>query len=104
MLSPSEPVRIIKQPSPISAMEGSCISLKCMAKGFPKPLYQWFKDGYDELDTGVDKELMFKDLSLEDAGEYYCKVSNDVSSEFTDIVTVDVIPQGMFNICSVRSQ
>lgn len=98
LLSPSEPVRIIKQPSSISALEGSCISLKCMAKGFPKPTYQWFKDEDDELDTGVDKELMFKDLSLEDVGEYYCKVSNDVSSECTEVVTIDVVPQGMFNM------
>eukprot|EP00794_Sanderia_malayensis_P009826 gene9825-10834_t len=90
LLKEEEPVRIVKQPVSICIEVGRRASLKCLAKGFPQPNYQWIKDGCDELETGIDKELIFKEITLDDAGEYTCRVSNPISSECTIPVIVEV--------------
>ena len=90
-----EPVKITKQPDSISVVEGNCANLSCGAKGFPKPSYQWMKVGYGEIETGFEKNLTLENISIEDAGNYYCQVTNDMSSVSTNIISVQVISPGM---------
>ena len=95
----TEAVIITRQPISVSEHEGGSIRLRCSAKGFPLPTYQWIKLDEGELDTGVDKELILENVTPEDSGRYVCRVANDVNAVNSDIVTVRIIPNGNSLLC-----
>ena len=82
------------QPESASVLEGDNFVLTCGAKGFPKPSFQWFKVGYGEVETGIEKDLHFECIGLEDFGSYYCQVSNEVNIISSNTVNIQVIPSG----------
>ena len=56
--------------------------LECVASGIPRPEVRWFKDGepLDESDVFSlqmsDGSLSIRAATLDDAGDYVCKVEN----------------------------
>ena len=86
-----EPVKITKQPESVVAQCGERVKLKCVAKGFPRPTYQWYRDE-EELDEGFSNELIINSVSQDHEGEYYCKSTNKIGSEYTNKVTLQVTP------------
>ncbi|XP_065059828.1 mucosa-associated lymphoid tissue lymphoma translocation protein 1-like isoform X2 [Rhopilema esculentum] len=93
LLKQNEAVKITRQPTSVSEHEGGSIRLRCNAKGFPLPTYQWIKLDEGELDTGIDKELILENVTPEDSGKYVCRVANDVNAVNSDIATVRIIPK-----------
>ena len=87
----AEPVFITEHPRSVQLQCGQGLVLKCEATGFPRPRYQWFKDGI-ELPDQLANEISLKNVSREDSGVYYCVVTNPVGSEYTQYAEVQVIP------------
>lgn len=77
-----------------TAKLGHTVRLPCPVEGDPPPLVLWVKDGRN-VNTGwsrykvLRKSLKIKEVELEDAGEYICRVTNGFGSlalNFTLIV------------------
>ncbi|UYV61776.1 NEO1, partial [Cordylochernes scorpioides] len=75
--------QVIANPKDTVALEGSNLTLDCVANGFPQPNIIWLKDG-----TSID-------MSLEkDSGTYMCRAENHEDSvDNIAVVTVQVPPQ-----------
>lgn len=91
IVKPHEPVTITKQPSPVIVQESQDTCISCEATGFPRPRYQWYK--YQNPLTGkCTPVLKFKDVTIDASGDYYCKITNPIGSEYTEVVNVQVTP------------
>ena len=87
----TEEVQITEQPKSQPVRVGSTVTLRCKATGYPAPQYQWVKDG-TELPDGIDEELTFDPVTLEDSGKYVCIVSNRINAEKSNKVELQVLP------------
>ena len=87
----TEYVQITEQPQSQPVRVGSTVTLRCKATGYPAPQYQWVKDG-TELPDGIDEELTFDPVTLQDSGKYVCIVSNRINAEKTNKVELQVLP------------
>ena len=87
----TEDVQITEQPQSQPVRVGSTVTLRCKATGYPAPQYQWVKDG-TELPDGIDEELTFDPVTLQDSGKYVCIVSNRINAEKTNKVELQVLP------------
>lgn len=75
------------------ALEGESVKLKCKVSGKPKPTIKWYKDGNEiPMDTrvkatfdGANCELHISDLTLDDIGNYKCKVENDFGTVYKTV-------------------
>ena len=83
-----------KSPPNFTALEGKNISLPCYAKGFPKPVVTWFKNG-EEVDSGTYNAdtglLTFHNIQFADRGLYKCEARNFLGF---DSATVEIIVHG----------
>ncbi|KAI4892791.1 hypothetical protein NFI96_028928 [Prochilodus magdalenae] len=70
------------------------LTLSCLAKGFPEPTTQWFKDGQVlEVPPAAGSLLQVERVSLSDTGRYTCVVSNSAGQDKRDFhITVQVPP------------
>ncbi|KAG9270615.1 hemicentin-2-like [Astyanax mexicanus] len=70
------------------------LTLSCLAKGFPEPTIQWFKDGQIlDISSAADHLLQIEKVSLSDQGRYTCVVSNSAGEDKRDFhITVQVPP------------
>ena len=87
----AEEVQITEQPRSQPVRAGATVTLRCKATGYPTPEYKWIKDGM-ELPDGVEEELTFDCVTLEDSGRYKCIVSNRMNAEKSNIVELQVLP------------
>lgn len=87
----TEEVQITEQPKSQPVRVGSTVTLRCKATGYPAPQYQWVKDGI-ELPDGIDEELTFDPVTLQDSGKYVCIVSNRINAEKSNKVELQVLP------------
>ncbi|KAH0631670.1 hypothetical protein JD844_006120 [Phrynosoma platyrhinos] len=80
---PDEP---ILEPSEQVYLEGSTLNLSCSANSYPNPKYSWFFDG--DLLPRENTSQLIQSLSLGDAGNYTCKLTNDMTSlvNYTSLV------------------
>ncbi|MCK5792437.1 MAG: immunoglobulin domain-containing protein [Ketobacter sp.] len=86
-LDVQSPVIINTQPTPQSTYEGGSIALNVVASGDPAPSVEWYFNG--EI-VGSGNTLTLNNVSAQQAGEYQCLVSNDISSSYCDPVTVSI--------------
>ncbi|XP_029194147.2 mucosa-associated lymphoid tissue lymphoma translocation protein 1 homolog isoform X1 [Acropora millepora] len=97
-----EEVEITEQPKSQPVRAGGSITLRCKAKGFPKPQYQWYKD--DQLmQDGVDMELTIDHAEMKDSGMYKCIVSNQTETVKSNCVEVQVLPFAQNGLDAQRS-
>ena len=74
---------ILQSPAEMTEVEkGSSIRLGCIASGFPRPLFAWYKDG-GRLSTAHSRytieengTLVITNAQLGDSGHYRCSASN----------------------------
>ncbi|XP_076350073.1 cell adhesion molecule Dscam1-like isoform X2 [Tachypleus tridentatus] len=93
----SQAPRLLHFSKNIRSPEDSTAILLCLAHGFPKPRYAWyFSDNgrMTVLNKGqridqMDGTLVIRHVTREDAGTYFCMVSNDVGQERGE-VTLDI--------------
>ncbi len=76
------PPSITAQPQSTDAAVGERVSFAVAATGTPPLNIQWQKDGID-LPGATSAEFVISSISLEDAGQYRARVSNDVSEVFS---------------------
>jgi len=84
-----EPVSIIEHPISTPVLSGGRVELKCRARGFPSPQYQWLRNG-EEIPHGCDSTLVISNAQSTDAGKYSCIVSNHLNAEKSNCVEVQV--------------
>lgn len=89
-------MEITEQPKSQPVRAGGNIILTCKAKGYPKPQYQWYKDG-ELIQDGIDMELTIDHAKMEDSGTYKCIVSNQTDTVKSNPVEVQVLPFGEYN-------
>lgn len=68
ILNPSEP-------ADRGVVEGGSTTLRVVASAFPLPAYQWFKDDTEILGAS-SSTLALADMSADQAGNYFCRVTN----------------------------
>ncbi|KAJ3604124.1 hypothetical protein NHX12_028865 [Muraenolepis orangiensis] len=75
------------------------LSLSCLAKGFPEPKTQWFRDGQllhgnvQEGSHGNSHVLRIENTTLSHEGQYTCVVTNTAGEDKRDFhVTIQVPP------------
>lgn len=96
---------ILHSPTHSEVEKGSTIRLNCVANGFPKPTFAWYKDG-GRLSTAHSRykieengTLVITNAQLGDSGHYRCSASNylgRVSSAAKVKVNLDIpdaVPQ-----------
>ena len=73
---------ILQSPTQTEVEKGSTIRLECVASGFPRPLFAWYKDG-GRLSTAHSRykieengTLVITNAQLGDSGHYRCSASN----------------------------
>lgn len=84
-----EPPRFVKAPQPVEGLKGKDVSLYCEMSGTVPFQITWFKDKkplmesrkYKMLSEGSSATLHIIGIESSDAGEYECKVSNNVGSD-----------------------
>ncbi|KAK2567935.1 Mucosa-associated lymphoid tissue lymphoma translocation protein 1-like protein [Acropora cervicornis] len=70
--------------------------------GFPKPQYQWYKDG-QVIQDGIDMELNIDHAEMKDSGMYKCIVSNQTHTVKSNPVEVQVLPFAQNGLDAQRS-
>lgn len=88
IISVFEKVAIIKQPQDASAFEDESVTLSVNATGNPGPTVDWYFNG--TMIKSDSASLTLSPLSLAQAGEYQCQVTNSVNTEACNSVTVSV--------------
>ena len=88
-------MEITEQPKSQPVRAGGSIILRCRAKGFPKPQYQWYKDN-QLIQDGIDMELTIGHAEMKDSGTYKCIVSNQTETVKSNPVEVQVLPFGEY--------
>ncbi|XP_042294753.1 carcinoembryonic antigen-related cell adhesion molecule 5 [Sceloporus undulatus] len=72
------PDKPIIEPSEQVYLEHSTLNLSCSASSFPYANYSWYYNG--DLDTVQNESrYVIRSLTMGDAGNYTCKVANDVT-------------------------
>ena len=74
--------------SPVDAVTGDSLTLKCSARGYPPPEIRWYKDSKLVHDN---TSLQFSSLKQADTGLYTCNASNIAGS---DTRVVEVLVRG----------
>ncbi len=86
----TEPPEITQQPQSKSTCEGNDVTLTVLADN--ADTYQWFKND-TAIDNGTSANLVLNSVTLNDAGNYYCKVSNQNGTVVSDTAVLTVIPE-----------
>ncbi|KAJ9598493.1 hypothetical protein L9F63_010813, partial [Diploptera punctata] len=96
--------RFTMQPSPSGSIvsEGRTKILQCQAIGYPKPKYQWLKDGIALGEFSSEHFYRIHTTKREDAGSYQCVAKNDVGSIFSEKIDVSVAYMGTFEDATER--
>ncbi|MCP9612473.1 DUF5074 domain-containing protein [Coprobacter tertius] len=89
-VKPAKP-SITEQPTAVNVSEGETITLSVTANG-ELVTYQWYKDEV-ALESKTSDKLIIESASLNDAGNYYCTVSNVSGSVTSNKVEVKVTPK-----------
>uniref|UniRef100_A0A670ZSF7 MALT1 paracaspase n=1 Tax=Pseudonaja textilis TaxID=8673 RepID=A0A670ZSF7_PSETE len=87
LLNPT--IKIIVEPESQAVFSGQMVKLSCWATGYPLLYYQWFKEK-KMVPNGNSPELIFSQVTAEDAGLYICRVNSDSSYEFSQWAQLDV--------------
>ncbi|XP_069695045.1 protein sidekick isoform X3 [Periplaneta americana] len=82
--------------------EGRTKILQCQAIGYPKPKYQWLKDGIALGEFSSEHFYRIHTTRREDAGSYQCVARNDVGAIFSEKIAVSVAYMGTFEDATER--
>lgn len=95
----SKPVIQFHSGSPVIALEGQNVTIKCFYSGYPTPTVSWVRQGATSLPSGrnvignYNTDLTIRKVEPSDEGKYICKASNDKGSESVTIeVDVEAAP------------
>ncbi len=88
-VSISTSVTIVDQPQSVTVCENEMVTLSVTASGAAPISYQWRVGGVD-IGGATSSSLTFNAVTLSDAGDYTCFVSNAVSNVLSDIATLTV--------------
>ncbi len=84
------PLRWIEQPADLTIAAGQETQLLAMAIGSAPLAYQWFRDG-EPVPGETTNFLRWPRVRGADAGRYFCRVSNSVSTISSRIATLSVV-------------
>ncbi|KAM8889502.1 cartilage intermediate layer protein 1 isoform 1-T1 [Synchiropus picturatus] len=97
VLKSAEKPYIVKHPEDKVRYEGGRVLLCCKATGSPVPdKYYWYHNGtlLDRKVYKYDEDLVLKDLSTDQSGQYYCKSSSAAGSAKSTPAFLTVIAKG----------
>jgi receptor-type tyrosine-protein phosphatase zeta len=100
-VSKRKPVRAFISHSPVVALLGKSVSLRCFFQGYPTPKLQWSKTGSSTLPAGrydippYNTELKLRNIQQSDEGEYRCRASNEMET-VDEFIHVDVQAEPYF--------
>jgi len=69
------------------------VEFRCHAEANPLPSYRWVlhtSSGSGSITVGHEKTLKLSKLNYEDQGEYFCEVTNDISSSRSDPILLNI--------------
>lgn len=80
---------ITAQPQSQSAAVGSSVTFFVSAWGTEPISYQWYKDG-SSISGATSSSYTIAEVTVSDAGDYLCWVSNDFGSSISDAATLSI--------------
>ena len=83
--------KMFDQPQSQTRYVGGSVTLNVRARGQQPLRYLWYH-GTNEIRTATTSTLTLANLQLSDAGDYYCKVSNDLGDTPSDTAVITVTP------------
>jgi hypothetical protein len=72
-------------------LEGDRVELTVTATGTEPITYEWYY-GEELVEDGTESTLRLTDVQGEDSGGYYVMVSNQLGTEFSEVITLTVVP------------
>eukprot|EP00062_Callorhinchus_milii_P013619 gi/632961916/ref/XP_007897023.1/ PREDICTED: cartilage intermediate layer protein 2 [Callorhinchus milii] len=100
VLKRAEKPYVVKHPETKVRMENNRVTFCCKAIGNPLPQqYSWYHNGtlLDKQNYKMENSLVLRGLKPSQAGEYYCKASNQIGSIRSAPATLTVIAKGQVN-------
>ncbi len=88
---PATPPYIRKQPRSVTVKEGQPASFSVVAGGFPRPAYQWQKNGVDIEDAVASQYTTPPTAVGDDGTAFRCIISNEHGTVPSDSVTLTVL-------------
>lgn len=83
-------VRITQQPTSQMLNEGGSASLNVSATGTAPISYQWYRNG-SAISGATSNTLSFASAIMDNAGDYYCRVSNPGSTANSASATLSIV-------------
>lgn len=87
----SGPPVILDQPQSQTRYVGGSATFSVRARGQQPMRYQWVH-GTDEIRGADSNVLVVANIQLSDAGQYYCRISNDLGQTNSATATLTVLP------------
>ena len=72
-------------------LEGGNVELTVTLTGTEPISYQWYH-GEELVEDGTESTLRLTDVQGVDSGDYYVMVSNQLGTEFSEVITLSVVP------------
>ena len=72
-------------------LQGDNVELTVTLTGTEPISYQWYH-GEELVEGGTESTLRLTDVQGVDSGEYYVKVSNQLGTELSEVITLSVVP------------
>ncbi|XP_046897760.1 cartilage intermediate layer protein 1 [Hypomesus transpacificus] len=92
-LQRAEKLHVLNNPESKSRRVGQTAAFCCKVAGSPEPeQYKWFHNG-NLLEKNTDSTLVLRELSLDQAGQYYCRASGPAGAIKSKAATLTILGQ-----------
>lgn len=107
------PLKWTREPKSLKVSLGKSVKVPCQARGSPTPTIKWRKvdsvqyhhqtnSNKQQQQQQLGAELSIASVGQQDAGLYECTASNQLDSELSAIISLEVV--GKFSFVSTNKQ
>ena len=83
-------------------LEGDNVELTVTVTGTEPITYEWYH-GEELVEGGTESTLRLTDVQGVDSGDYYVMVSNQLGTEYSEVITLSVVPINDLSVVSLNT-